>query len=137
MLIKQIPAPENGWNSDTYVENNDELINFKNVFYNHENLLKDMENTKLEALFYWYSSGSYEGSGYALGKFENDDNCYINSIGHCSCYGPEDGLENVLSKNVYYKYDLNNISEEITPEYDKEIKGLVTEALNYLQQKKE
>lgn len=38
---------------------------------------------------YWYESGSYDGDG-ELVAFKNGM-IFTKSLGHCSCYGPDDG----------------------------------------------
>ncbi len=40
---------------------------------------------------YWYESGSYEGSGEFVALRKEDGKLLIGNLGHCSCYGPEDG----------------------------------------------
>ena len=40
---------------------------------------------------YYYESGSYEGSGFAVWKIK--DKFFYDDLGHCSCYGPTDRLK--------------------------------------------
>ncbi|MGL5566017.1 MAG: hypothetical protein ACRDC4_09850 [Plesiomonas sp.] len=45
----------------------------------------------------WYGSGSYEGSGEALIVF-NDGTLNLRNLGHCSCYGPWEDLEEIKGR---------------------------------------
>lgn len=40
---------------------------------------------------YWYESGDYCGSGEGV-ALDDDGNLWESNLGHCSCYGPGDGL---------------------------------------------
>lgn len=52
--------------------------------------LKDVYALNLDRAWYWYAQGSYEGDGAMLmlkeGKWSTE------SLSHCSCYGPTDGI---------------------------------------------
>jgi hypothetical protein len=41
---------------------------------------------------YWYETGSYEGDGVAVIQRYDGGFVWV-SLGHCSCYGPEDGVK--------------------------------------------
>ncbi len=79
--------------------------------------LSNVSNAKLVA--YWYGTGSYEGTGYAIiqhedGKWDQD------YLGHCSCYGP---FEHYHRKGVY-----NTLSELVatfSDELKRDTKGIV------------
>ncbi|MGL5582996.1 MAG: hypothetical protein ACRDCE_18865 [Cetobacterium sp.] len=45
----------------------------------------------------WYGYGSYEGSGEALIVF-NDGTLSLENLGHCSCYGPWDNVEDIKGR---------------------------------------
>lgn len=47
----------------------------------------------------WYCSGHYEGSGEALVVF-NDGTLSLQNLGHCSCYGPWDDLEDIKGRSL-------------------------------------
>jgi hypothetical protein len=44
--------------------------------------------------WYWYATGSYEGSGHLIGKDSGGEWAHMD-MGHCSCYGPCDGRAGV------------------------------------------
>ena len=48
------------------------------------------QDPNIEAAFYWYIMGSYEGTGYLLTL--KDNKWYITYCAHCSCYGPTDKI---------------------------------------------
>ena len=52
-----------------------------------------------EAAFYWYGTGSYEGSGYLLAL--RAKKWYVTSLSHCSCYGPEEGISKLIDQIGY------------------------------------
>jgi len=49
----------------------------------------------VEEIWYWYKSGSWEGMGQMILKDANG--YYLWDLGHCSCYGPLDDIEEGLS----------------------------------------
>jgi hypothetical protein len=53
--------------------------------------IERLESLGVEKAWYWYSQGSYEGSGQLL--MLKDGLYYTHDMGHCSCYGPTDNLE--------------------------------------------
>jgi hypothetical protein len=42
---------------------------------------------------YYYQSGDYEGSGFAVWK--KGRKFFYSDLGHCSCYGPTEKLESI------------------------------------------
>ncbi|MGL5013761.1 MAG: hypothetical protein ACRC6V_05645 [Bacteroidales bacterium] len=56
-----------------------------------------LESIGVVKIIGWYGSGSYEGSGEALIVF-NDGTLRLENLGHCSCYGPWDGLEHIKGR---------------------------------------
>lgn len=54
--------------------------------------LKDVSALQADWFVYYYEHGSYEGTGFAVWK--KDNKYYYDDLGHCSCYGPTDGLKN-------------------------------------------
>lgn len=64
----------------------------------------------IEELWYWYKTGSYEGSGAGVARFSNGEYGFMDFC-HCSCYGPCDGK--------WQRYStLTALVEHITP-YDR------------------
>lgn len=64
----------------------------------------DLEEIKYfppDAIFYWYCSGSYEGSGALIAT--KDGRWYTKDLSHCSCYGP---MEDFASCIEEYKITL-------------------------------
>lgn len=53
--------------------------------------LEDLRKTGAQVAFYWYVSGSYEGSGQLL--LFKDGRWYLHDCGHCSCYGPTEDIK--------------------------------------------
>jgi len=80
--------------------------------------LEDVYKTNAEAGFYWYASGSYEGSGQLL--ILKDGKWYLHSCSHCSCYGPVEHLE--LTKPMS---SLDEIKSKCSEDLWKEIECLV------------
>ena len=55
--------------------------------------IKNIEKLEADWCVYYYKSGSYEGSGFAVWKKYNK--FYYHDMGHCSCYGPTDEMKRV------------------------------------------
>lgn len=73
----------------------------------------------VQEAYYWYLSGSYEGSGYMV--FKKADKWGEHDMGHCSCYGPlgDDG-------DLVAKYDSpREILELATNDYRAYVEPLV------------
>lgn len=70
-------------------------------------------NAGIDIAVYSYFSGSYEGSGTLL--FQKNNKWFYHDMGHCSCYGPLDGLHNINDDTgVESLIDiLDNFSEEL------------------------
>jgi len=51
--------------------------------------LAQLESQDVVEVWYNYEKAPYEGSGYAVVKFE-DGTFDVVSLSHCSCYGPTD-----------------------------------------------
>ncbi len=79
---------------------------------------------KVEAIWYWYESGSWEGSGDMLVRTK-DGLFHHFSLSHCSCYGPLDGIED-------YKWNqgqrLDDFKNWFSEEYYNDIKNLIEAA---------
>ena len=56
--------------------------------------LEDIEKLGADWLVYYYEAGDYEGSGFAVWKVK--DKFYYHDMGHCSCYGPTEEMENTM-----------------------------------------
>ena len=50
--------------------------------------LRPVRALNIDEAWYWYGSGSYEGTGLML--MRRGDLYDFASLGHCSCYGPTD-----------------------------------------------
>lgn len=80
--------------------------------------IQDLEERGIEAIFYWYETGSYEGSGQMI--YHKDGKYGTHDMGHCSCYGPIEHL------NLVLQYDsLDAILGAGTKEYAKDYEPLV------------
>jgi len=83
-----------------------------------EDELKDLKHTNTLEVWYWYESGSYDGSGYLVGLTKTGE-FFSAGLGHCSCCGP---LDNFNPTSGLYKtpetfleahtYDNNKLSDE-------------------------
>ncbi len=83
--------------------------------------MEKVEKCTPDAIFYWYVSGSYEGSGQLIATKENK--WYCKGLSHCSCYGPiDDFADNILD------YTYNSLDELLvkgSEDWLKEIRPLV------------
>ncbi len=71
-------------------------------------------NDDVKWLVYYYTSGSYDGSGYAV--WQNENGTFgSTSLGHCSCYGP---LEDA---NQAIQMSYNDMLDDVNGQWDKEI----------------
>lgn len=61
---------------------------------------------------YWYETGSYDGTGFAIWKNEDGKFGY-SYLGHCSCNGPVDYLESI-------PYTLEEVEKIIDKNYQSE-----------------
>ena len=67
----------------------------------------------IDECWYWYATGSYEGSGKIL--MRKGDLYDFTDIGHCSCNGPTDNIT----------FNGKKIDEiNMSAEYERSIKGL-------------
>lgn len=55
-----------------------------------ENDLQNVYAINVDAIWYWYVNGGYEGSGQML--ILKGEKWALEDLGHCSCYGPTDTL---------------------------------------------
>lgn len=80
--------------------------------------VKDLTAARVEKCVYWYTTGSYEGSGRAL--LYRGGAWYHKSLAHCSCYGPLEDLDfshPILSLSAWL--------EQSTPEFRAEVQPLI------------
>jgi hypothetical protein len=73
--------------------------------------LENLERLSAVEVWYWYESASYEGDGRMLLRNENNEYALWN-MGHCSCYGP---LDHINDDSLYFmdaKTMYENQSEE-------------------------
>ena len=80
MKIHRLGLPE-GYKFN-YGEEADELSEYD---------IRDLKSLGLDEIFYWYTSGSYEGSGWLIARI--GDLYGLFDISHCSCYGPVECVE--------------------------------------------
>ncbi len=85
----------------------------------------------IEAAIYDYGIGDYCGGGSMLLKFLEDDNWYIIGLDHCSCFGPEEGLIGFIPCEEN-RYDIFNIKNDVTEEFENELSVLIQAAKEYL-----
>lgn len=52
--------------------------------------LEDLKKIEADAVFYWYATGCFDGTGQIL--FRVDKKWYLHDCGHCSCYGPTEHI---------------------------------------------
>ncbi len=64
----------------------------------HTEYIAEFKNLGVTKLAYWYERGSYDGHGFAI--FSIGRKTYYHEMGHCSCYGPLEGLENAVKMPV-------------------------------------
>lgn len=77
------------------------------------------EELDVEAAFYWYVSGIYDGSGEII--MLKDDLWYLCSLGHCSCYGPDEHMN--LEGTAYKNFD--QLLEACSNEYRQIVNPLI------------
>lgn len=53
--------------------------------------VKKLEDAGVREGWYWYHARSYEGSGFFMGQLKSGEWVW-KDLGHCSCYGPLDGI---------------------------------------------
>lgn len=88
--------------------------------------IKSLESEP-DAVFYWYVSGCYEGSGFLLAT-KDGKWCEV-SLSHCSCYGP---LENFPSSISEYKISsLKEVLNNATEDYASDVRPLIELARSY------
>ena len=80
--------------------------------------IEALQKLDVDEAWYWYASGSYEGSGQIL--MRKGDKYDIHDMGHCSCYGP---TENATFGGTYPSLD--EIQQKCSAEAYKEIAPLV------------
>lgn len=67
-----------------------------------------------------YVNGGYDGSGFLVGK--KGDKYFYHEMGHCSCNGPLDGIENSAKALL----SLANIKEIVDKSYGEYGKDCIT-----------
>lgn len=77
---------------------------------------KTLEDMGVDTVAYWYSCGSYEGSGELIGRI-GDEWFYMN-LSHCSCYGPVDSKPSSKEKS------LADLEARMTKELCKDVEPL-------------
>lgn len=51
-----------------------------------EESFSSLQAMGVDEVYYWYISGSYEGTGYLIAR--KGEQWFEHSMSHCSCYGP-------------------------------------------------
>jgi hypothetical protein len=87
-----------------------------------DQLLPILEEVKAEACFYWYSTGSYEGSGEMI--ILRDNEWHLLSISHCSCYGPTEKIAEKMQSQGFTTF--TELEAACTNEYKKSVSPLIT-----------
>jgi hypothetical protein len=85
-----------------------------------ESELSELNNHRAEVAFYWYGSGSYEGSGELI--FLREGKWHLCDLGHCSCYGPEERIRDYVGEG-YSNFD--DLLKACTNEYKKQVNPLI------------
>ena len=91
------------------------------------------EDERFEWVVHWYEEGSYEGSGEAVGLCKEDGLLYVQSLSHCSCYGPaDDGMivGVTADKHAVEKF-LEDKDDIMSYDAGKEIKDKVKELVSW------
>lgn len=83
------------------------------------NLQQRVDELEVEAAFYWYISGSYEGTGEVI--MLKDKAWYLCSLSHCSCYGPTEHVN--LDGAAYHNFE--ELLSACTNEYKKLVNPLI------------
>lgn len=102
--------------------------------YEHYETEFDNYPPNTEVAIFDYGIGDYCGGGNMLIKLLNDDNWYIIYLDHCSCYGPEQGLDE-FTPSEDKSYNIFNIENEVTPEFKDELNVLIDVAKEYMNSK--
>lgn len=89
----------------------------RNMYYTYSDgdtlsdyALKEIESLhKVDEIWYWYQSGSYDGDGEMF--LRKGDKYASSSLSHCSCYGPTEHLpkdtEYVSLEELEKQYSIN------------------------------
>lgn len=75
----------------------------------------------VDEVWYIYESGYYEGSGHIV--LRSGDKWAEHDMGHCSCYGPLDHIENI--GNLKWYNSLNALKRVGTQEYSKTLFDII------------
>lgn len=83
VIVKKVPiSPEYDWRDDDRNKDGDDLGSY---------YLDILDEHGVHRAYYWYQSGSYDGSGYIL--MMRNNTWQWHSMGHCSCYGPFENID--------------------------------------------
>lgn len=108
--VNQFPSQsDDNWREYSYYD-------LDKLYDSDEELL---ERDGFEEAWYWYATGSYEGTGELIGR-GTDGRWTVFSLGHCSCYGP------IEDRGTSKWYDtIEEMTEGFTPERLNEIQPLL------------
>lgn len=73
--------------------------------------IKELKEKNIEEAYYWYKTGYYAGSGYIIYRIADKWGCH--DMGHCSCYGPIEGIETELKNNSPEDFLINSSKDYI------------------------
>lgn len=89
--------------------------------------IRDLEGKGLVKVWYWYTTGSYEGSGQLL-ALDSAGKYHVHDMGHCSCNGPTDGF------STSDPFDsLDDIARRCSPDLMKDLRVLIEAARSAVQ----
>ena len=118
MTAKNLGKPPAGF--DSWCSDDEDAI-----FELEEYELEDLSKLGVEKAWYWYSHCCYEGSGHIImwlySFAEGREMWGLHDMGHCSCYGPIDG---VLVSADWYK-SLDEMERACTPELLEQVAPLI------------
>jgi hypothetical protein len=60
--------------------------------------INELKKSNVTHIWYWYTTGSYEGAGRAVILLKNGKWKLLN-LGHCSCYGPLEHMYTAIEHN--------------------------------------
>jgi len=107
IIAHNIDKFPNGKNSDYYYGDLSELSEYE---------LEDLYQKGIEEVWYWYAQAPYEGIGHLLLRV--GDLYDFHDAGHCSCYGPTEGIK-------FRGVPFEQLTEGFTKEHQEEVACLI------------
>lgn len=84
--------------------------------------LEDIEKMGVDEIWYYYGTAPYEGSGEIL--MRKGEEWDIESLSHCSCYGPTERL-------YFTGQELSDLRKNLSTEYSEQVNILFESVNNY------